>query len=134
MKTLLKILAGNGVSLYVLSKLFPAFQIEGTLRTFAVATTTLSLLQILVRPVLELVLLPVNLLTLGVFRWVSSVVILWFMMKLVPGISVLPYHFEEFSYRGVVIPETNLSGFWSIVVSAFVLSWISSLVNWITSR
>lgn len=134
MKTLLKMLAGNGVSLYLLSKAFPAFRIEGTLKAFVTAAATLSLLQVLVRPVLELVLLPVNLLTLGVFRWVSSVAILWLLAALVPGISILPFHFEGFSYQGVVIPEANLTVFWSIVVSAFLLSSIAALVNWITSR
>lgn len=132
--SLLKLVVTNGAGLYVLTKIFPAFHIDESLKVFAVASLTLSLLQVLVRPVLELVLLPVNLLTLGMFRWVSSVVVLWLMMKLVPGISVFSYHFVGFSYRGIVIPETNLTAFWSTVVSAFLLSSIATFIDWLTRR
>lgn len=134
MKSLLKLVVGNGAGLYILTKIFTAFRIDETLQVYVIAAVTLSLLQTLVRPLVELVLLPVNLLTLGMFRWVSSVAVLWLMVKIVPGISVLPYHFAGFSSRGIVVPAMDLTAFWSIVVSAFLLSSISTIIDWLTHR
>lgn len=134
MKSLLKLVVGNGAGLYILTKIFTAFRIDETLKVYVIAAVTLSLLQTLVRPLVELVLLPVNLLTLGMFRWVSSVAVLWLMVKIVPGISVLPYHFAGFSSRGIVVPAMDLTAFWSIVVSAFLLSSISTIIDWLTHR
>ena len=134
MKSLLKHVVGSGAGLYILTKIFTAFRIDESFRVFLVAASALSLLQILVRPIVELVLLPVNLLTLGMFRWVSSVAVLWLLVRLVPGISVLPYHFSGFTSRGIVIPAMDLTSFWSIVVSAFLLSCISATIDWLTHR
>lgn len=134
MTSLLKLVVGNGAGLYVLTKIFTAFRIDETLTIYVIAAVTLSLLQTLVRPLLELILLPVNLLTLGMFRWVSSVAVLWLMVKIVPGISVLPYHFAGFSSRGIVVPALDLTAFWSIVASAFLLSSISAVIDWFTHR
>lgn len=134
MTSLLKLVVGNGAGLYILTKIFSAFRIDETLKVYVIAAVTLSLLQTLVRPLLELILLPVNLLTLGMFRWVSSVAVLWLMVKIVPGISVLPYHFAGFSSRGIVVPAMDLTAFWSVVVSAFLLSSISSVIDWLTHR
>lgn len=134
MTSLLKLVVGNGAGLYILTKIFTAFRIDETLKVYVIAAVTLSLLQTLVRPLLELILLPVNLLTLGMFRWVSSVAVLWLMVKLVPGISVIPYHFAGFSSRGIMVPALDLTTFWSIVVSAFLLSSISAIIDWFTHR
>jgi putative membrane protein len=108
----------------------PAFRISGGLNSFLTAGATLTVLNILVRPILNLLLLPINLLTLGFFRWASSVLIIWILTKLTPGLSITSYSFQGFNYQGFIVPSAQLNVFWTLVVGSFMMSIITTLLDW----
>lgn len=134
MKSLLKTLLINAGGLFVLAYLIPAFRVTGGLRTYVIASIALALLNLFVRPLLNLLLLPVNLLTLGFFRWVTNAVILWILTIFVPQISIFPFNFPGFSYQEIVLPEITLSVTWTTIVSAFLFSLITTFLDWIIDR
>ncbi len=52
------------------------------------AALVLGLVNLLVRPVVRLLTLPLNILTLGLFGWVVSALLLWAVSAFVPGFYV----------------------------------------------
>ena len=73
---LLRIL-GNSVALYVASWFVPGFIFSGGLKEYAIAGIVLGLLNMIVRPILKMVSLPIIILTLGLFTFVINALLLW---------------------------------------------------------
>ncbi len=75
------------------------------------AAVVLGLVNIFVRPVVRLLTLPLNILTLGLFGWVVSALLLWLVSSVVPGFYV--------------------NGFVPALVGAVILSMVAGVVGWI---
>ncbi len=134
MKNILKSFLINAVALYVLTVIIPAFKISGGLNSFLTAGVTLTVLNILVKPILNLLLLPINLLSLGFFRWASSVLIIWMLSKLTPGLSITSYSFVGFNYQGFIVPPANFSVLWTLIIGSFMISIITTFLDWILNE
>lgn len=131
MRSILRSVAVNTASLFALTYLMPSVTISGGIRTTLTVAAVISALNLFVKPILELVFLPVNLLTLGAFRWVSAVAILWITTMVTDGLTVQPFHFPGYVAFGVVLPSIPLSLFATYVFAAFLFSFSSSFVGWI---
>jgi putative membrane protein len=77
----------NAVSLLVLAWLIPAIQVAG-FGTALVVALVLGLLNAVIRPVLIILTLPVNLLTLGLFTLVINGFLFWFAAQILDDFSV----------------------------------------------
>lgn len=131
MRSIIKTLAVNTAALYILSLAIPAITFSGGFKTYLTAAFVLLLLNFLVKPVLNLILLPLNILTLGMFRWVTSTIILWLGSVFVQGLHIGVFLFAGFSYQGIMLPPMELSVFWTTVVAAFLFSIATSFLEWI---
>lgn len=77
----------NALSLLALTWLMPAVQVR-SFGAALVAALVLSLLNALIRPVLLILTLPVNLLTLGLFTFVINGFLFWLAARFLEGFSV----------------------------------------------
>lgn len=77
----------NAASLLLLAWLIPAVQVTG-FGTALVVALVLGLLNAVIRPVLIVLTLPVNLLTLGLFTFVINGFLFWFAARILEGFSV----------------------------------------------
>ena len=98
----------NAIALGVASAIVPGIEAAGVGPLF-VAALVLGILNSLLRPILLLVTLPINLLTLGLFTFVINAFMLMLAGSLVKGFAV--------------------AGFGSALVGALVLSLVSMLLN-----
>lgn len=134
MKNIFKSFLINAVALYVLTVIVPAFKVSGGLNSFLTAGATLTVLNLLVKPILNLLLLPINLLTLGFFRWASSVLIIWMLSKLTPGLSIANYSFAGFNYQGIILPAVQFNVLWTLIIGSFMISIITTLLDWVVNE
>jgi putative membrane protein len=86
MKIITKILATAFVLLLV-ARFIPGIVVEG-LYVAIVAAIVLGILNILVKPVLVLLTLPINILTLGLFTFFINASLFWFAATFIEGFSV----------------------------------------------
>jgi len=103
----------NALSLLAVAYLLPSV----TVASFYAATITALLLAVInsvIRPVLVLITLPINILTLGLFTLVINGLLFWFVASFVEGFSV--------------------TGFWSAVLGALLYSLISTLASWLLAQ
>ncbi|MCL2202816.1 MAG: phage holin family protein [Defluviitaleaceae bacterium] len=83
---LLKWIIG-AVCLYILTLIFPGFHIEGVV-TALVAAAVLGLVNLVVKPLLHLISLPITILTLGLFSLVINGFSLYLASWIVPGFEI----------------------------------------------
>lgn len=80
-------LALNVFALLVVDYLIPGFHLSG-LWTAVVAAVAIGVVNTFVKPVLQLIALPISLLTFGLFAFLINIFLLWWTSKLVPGFGI----------------------------------------------
>lgn len=77
----------NAVALIAAARFISGFHIE-TFYAAVIAALVLGLLNAVVRPVLVLLTLPINIVTLGLFTFFINGLLVWFMSSFVKGVSI----------------------------------------------
>jgi putative membrane protein len=132
MKTLLRNTLFYSFALALLPNIIPGVEIEEGLITLLTLGFTLMLLFSILRPILNLISLPINLVTVGLFSILINTFLLYVLTVLVPSITISEFQFQGFSWGGFVIPRTGVNTFFAYVLSAITISAIMSFLNWLT--
>ena len=98
----------NALALLIVAYLFPGVQVQDW-KAAAVAALVLGLVNMLVKPVLVLLTLPITVVTLGLFLLVINALLFWGVASVVPGFQV--------------------GGFWAALLGAVLYS----LITWALS-
>jgi len=77
----------SAFAFYVTAYLIPGFVISGW-QALVVISIVWGILTLIIRPILILLTLPINFLTLGLFTFVINALLLMLMTKIVPGFSI----------------------------------------------
>ena len=80
----------NIISLMVVSYLIPGFSFDD-LRALLVAAVVIAVINAFIKPVLQLIALPLSIVTLGLFAFFVNVSLLWLAAEIVPG-----FHIQNF--------------------------------------
>lgn len=122
------------VVLYLAVSIYPGLGFDGTIRTLLLATVALTLLNRIVKPLIKLLLLPINLLTLGIFGWVAHVATLFILTRVVDGFYVRGYSFPGLNLDGFVAPPMEFSAFASLIIGSMTISVIANIVSWLLRK
>ncbi len=118
MKNILRPIIITILSVALLAYFIPQISVANTM-TLIMAGVVIALLNLTVRPLLKILFLPINLLTLGIFNWLINIALLYLALWLVPG----------FVIHEMTIFGWQLSQFWSLVFFSFALSLSSSIIG-----
>ena len=134
MKHIIRNTIFNSIALYVLALLLEGVLVTGGLETYIIAGFILSILFRLVKPLLNLVSMPLNMVSLGLFSFFLNTILLYILTVFVPNISISAFTFSGASYAGFVVPDFHLSTFWAHVFSAGALSLLVNFFNWLIKK
>lgn len=98
----------NAIAFYIVAYLVPGIEVGG-IEALVVVAVVWGILSILVKPVLILMTLPINFLSLGLFSFVINAAMLLLTARLVAGFSV--------------------EGWWTALVGAVVLALVNMVLN-----
>ncbi|SDC12917.1 putative membrane protein [Terribacillus halophilus] len=101
----------NSVSLIIVSRIFDSFYIEG-FGTAILASFILSILNLLVRPVLIVLTLPLTALTFGLFLFVINAITLMIT-------------------QGLIGENFIIDGFGTAIIAAIILALLNLVLNWL---
>lgn len=132
MKSLLRYFLFNLVSLWATSEIIKGVSYEGGIQTLGLAALVFTGINLILVPLLRILLLPLNLLTLGIFSWITNVLALYALTNLVPSFKLAPYFFPGYSYNGFSIPAADLTTFWVAVVASFLIGLFTHFLNWLS--
>ena len=131
MKSLIRAFVFNLLAFRLAVGLIPGVTFAEGFKTLIIASITLALFNFLVKPLVSLLLLPINLLTLGMFRWVVNVFILYLLTITVAGFSIAGFDFPGLTLGSLVIPPLYLNAFWNTVLVSFFLSFVTGFLSWL---
>ncbi|MBI4096921.1 MAG: phage holin family protein [Candidatus Levybacteria bacterium] len=134
MKWLLRNTAFYAFALFILPFIVSGVSIVGGLPTFLIGGFVLTIMLLIIKPVVNLISLPLNILTLGLFSALTNVVILYLLTVLVPNISVKAFIFEGITFAGFHIPKVSLNVFFAYILAAAVLSVIIGCITWLSNK
>jgi putative membrane protein len=117
---LLRPIVITALSLLIISWAVPSVS-YGSWAVLVAASIVITLLQKIGRPVLHLLLLPINIVTLGLFSGVINVILMWLATALVPG-----FHIEPMTVLG---HEFNY--FFTLLLISFLISFAQSIVSFL---
>lgn len=131
MKTLLRYFLINLTSLLVTTQLIPGLTYTGGIKTLLISGLVFTLINIVLVPLLRILLLPLNLLTLGLFAWLTNVLALYALTTVVSDIQLIPYYFPGLEYNGFTLPAMELTTFWVAVVASLLIGLITHFLQWL---
>ena len=134
MKKYLRSFLITSASLFISSRFIETVTFAESEKTIFLAGLAITLVNLFIKPVLNLLLLPVNLLTLGLFRWLVNVFAFYLVILIVPGFKIDAFLFPGFEHSGFVFPSVQLSFFWTLVLVSFIISFVSSLLYWVFKK
>lgn len=109
MRILIKFLI-NAFALYLTALIVPGFNLSG-FWTIIIAAAVLGIINVIIRPIMLLITLPINILTLGLFTFVINALMLLLASAVVSGFFI--------------------AGFWTAILAAIILSIISTILHMI---
>ena len=130
MKSLIRTLVLNAAVIFFAAWILPGLSYSGNFQVLVLAAVVLSLVNMVVRPIVKLVTLPINLLTLGIFSWVINVLMLYLVTRLIPGFGVSAFYFEGATYQGIIAPAMEVGLLSSYILSSFIISLLTSVLGW----
>ena len=131
MKKLLRHFIINIFALYASSLIASGVIFEKGIQTVLLAGVGLTAVSLIVKPVINLLLLPLNLVTFGLFRWLTSTIGLYLVTLVVPGFKILSFTFSGFSSEWFDIPAFDWHGVMAFIAISFIISIIASFVQWL---
>src|SRR6266550_2227230 len=134
MKTILKSIIFYTISLYVVSELFSGLRISGGLPTVFLGGLILAGMSLILKPVLQIISFPINLITLGLFSFVINAGLLYLMTRFVPRISVHAFTLHSIMYKSVALPRISLNIFLAFIFISFMVSFIATILMWLTKN
>lgn len=133
MKTLLRYFLINLVSLYTATRLFPGLTYTGGFKSLIIGAFVFMLINWILVPLLKILFLPLNLLTVGLFAWLINVLALYALTTIVSDFELLPFSFNGFYTSGFTIPPMELSSFWVAVLASLIIGVITHFLQWLVS-
>lgn len=134
MKSILRRIVFYAVSLFLASQIITGLTISGGVSTYIIGATVLSLLFLIVKPILSIITLPLNIITLGLFSFLINAIILYILTIFVPNVSISAFTFKGFSFAGFVVPSLYVNNFFTFVIASILLSFIVGFLKWLTKR
>jgi putative membrane protein len=107
----------SGLTLFLLAFFLPTINyLDWT--TLVLAAVVLTLVNKIVSPIVKILFLPINLVTLGLFSVVINVALLWLVVYLVPG-----FHIEPMIILGI-----RLNEFFSLLIVSILIGLFQSFL------
>ncbi len=131
MKKLLRSYLINLGTLWGATQLIPGLYYEGGFKTLAIGAAGIMLVNFFVVPLLKILFLPFNLITLGLFSWVINALAIYFLITIIPQFKVMSYQFPGLSMGSLSIPGANLNTLMVAVLASLLISVISNLAKWL---
>lgn len=118
-------------ALYLASQIASGMNFDKGFETLFITGGALAVATMLAKPIINILLLPINLITFGLFKWVSSAIALYLVTLVVPGFKIIQFYFAGFSTKFLDFPTISLEGTLAYIAFSFLLSLITSILFWI---
>lgn len=132
MRGIVKNITFNSISLFVLTEFVSGVKITGGYQTLIAAGIILTVLNMIVKPIINIFSLPLNMVTLGLFSFITNAILLYLLTIFAPSVTVSSFTFSGISWSGFIVPMMSFNTLTAFIVSAAVLALIINFFKWLT--
>jgi putative membrane protein len=133
-KSILRKVIFYTVALFLTAQIFEGVKIGGGSITYLIGGTALSLLFLVIKPILSIITLPLNIITLGLFSFITNAIILYLLTIFVASISIEAFTFRGLSFFGFVVPGFPVNGFFAFIATSILVSFIVGFLKWLIEK
>jgi uncharacterized membrane protein YvlD (DUF360 family) len=120
------------VAIWLIKEWIPAFQVSGGWIYILYAGGILAFLMLLIRPIIKILFIPINFLTLGLVSWVVNVIVIYLLTLIAPNVTVVPWVYQGWSWQGFIIPATTIPYLATLILVTFALTFVTQFLEHIT--
>ncbi len=131
MKAILRNVLLYAFALYLTQMLFAGLSLRGGLKTLIIGGILLAIGFKIIKPILSVISLPFNLLSLGLFSVFITAFILFLITLIYPSIDVRPFTFTGISFWGIEIHKFYVSLLLSYILISVTIYLITKLIFWL---
>ncbi len=134
MKSVLRRIIYYSVALFITAQALEGVTVNGGLGEYLIGGIVLTILFFLVKPILNIITLPLNIITFGLFSFLTNAIILYLLTVVVPNISINAFTHRGFSFLGFVTPKLQVNGFFAFIAASVTLSLIVGFLKWLIKK
>ncbi len=116
------------------TKFIPGLTYSGGVKALLLGALVFMVINWLIVPLLKIMFLPLNLLTVGIFGWAVNVVALYFLTVVYPQFKIVPFDFSGSNFGAVIIPPMSLNLLEVAILSSAVVGFISNFLQWLSKH
>ena len=131
MKRILRHFVIDSVSIFLVSSIASGMMFEKGIETLLLTGLGLTIASLIAKPVINILMLPINLITFGLFRWVAAVAVLYIVTLIVPGFKIIGFSFGGYSNIWFDVPTIAFTGILAFLAFSLLHSLISSFIYWL---
>ena len=131
MKAVIRHFVIDTYSLWLTSQVAAGMHFDGGIKTLLLAGVGVTLVSVVTKPVINILFLPLNLMTFGLFRWVADAIVLYLVTLVVKNFKIVGFFYEGLASKWLDIPALNFQGIWAFIAFSFILSALTSFIYWL---
>ncbi|MDQ3098941.1 MAG: phage holin family protein [bacterium] len=125
-------------SIYVLSLANGGFTYSGDYKTLLLAGFVMFFLDTIVEPILNIIFIPINFLTAGVFKWIIAVGLFYALVYFVPAVHINSWPFPGYTLQipniyTIRLPAYHFAFWPNLVLLSFMYNFIAGTFKWLCS-
>ena len=130
MKKLLKSFVVFAISLYFGALIVDNVTFAKGYQTLLWTALFLTIGNFLIKPIIKFLLLPINAITLGLFRFASGLLTIWLLTFLIGDVQFSSFNSPQITILSQTIPSFKLTEIWSLLPFSVIILVISNILNW----
>jgi uncharacterized membrane protein YvlD (DUF360 family) len=132
MKRILRLFVIETAGLFIASRIATGMVFADELEGLLVTGAALTLASHLIKPLINVLLLPITLATLGLLKFLGGAITLFIVDTALPQFEIVGFHFPGFTSSYFSLPPINYSHrVGGYLAFAFIISAISTLIHWV---
>lgn len=120
------------VSIWIIRELIPAFVVRGGWMSILTAGGILAILMLFVKPIIKILFIPINFLTLGVISWFVNVIVIYILTIVAPNVAIVPWQYPGLMWQGFIIPKTTVAYVPTLILVTLTITLVTRFLEHIT--
>lgn len=129
MRHYLKSLIITCASFYIATLIIPTIKLGNDPKNLLFVLGGLWVISHIIKPAFSLVLLPLNLLTLGFLSLIINIGFVFALLKFLPGFSIEAYSFPGAYVQGIIFPSIYLTAIMATIAVAIIITLSQRLLH-----
>ncbi|NMB57227.1 phage holin family protein [Candidatus Beckwithbacteria bacterium] len=132
-KSFLKLWLRNLLILIVFAYFYPGFYLKSNTEAYFLSSLFLTLIEFLLNPFLKTIVLPVRIITFGLFSWLTETLQLLILAYILQSVEFRSFFYQNFKILGITFDGGQINLLFSIIVGSIFYKFLKELVKAINS-